>query len=114
MGVLHMAKAKPSFDRQIKDALCEYLCQSHRGEEAAVCSKVLEQSFHLKGSEVRRLINALRCDGKPICSNSAGYFYGANAQEVQNTVTQLSSRVHKITKARDGLMRFISSTPQVE
>jgi len=97
-----MANAKPPFDGQIKDALCEYLCQSHRGEGAAVCSKV------------RRLINALRCDGKPICSNSAGYFYGANAQEVQNTVTQLSSRVHKITKARDGLMRLISSTPQVE
>ena len=58
-----MANAKPPFDGQIKDALCEYLCQSHRGEGAAVCSKVLEQSFHLKGSEVRRLINALRSDG---------------------------------------------------
>lgn len=109
-----MAKARHPSDLPIKDALCEYLCQSHKGEGAAVCSKELEKAFHLKGSEVRRLINALRCDGKPICSNSAGYFYGANAQEVQNTVTQLSSRVHKITKARDGLVRFISSVPQVK
>ena len=67
-----MANAKPPFDRQIKDALCEYLCQSHRGEGAAVCSKVLEQSFHLKGSEVRRLINALRSDGTVTACNLDG------------------------------------------
>lgn len=94
--------------------LCDYLLQHHKGAKVAVHSKEISSALHMTNREIRYAVHELRCKGKPICSNDLGYYYAENTQEVQNTVTQLSSRVHKITKARDGLMRFISSAPQVE
>ena len=56
---------------------------------------------------IRRLVNILRSESKPICSNAMGYFYAANQQELQETIGQLSSCVLMITKARDGLMKHL-------
>lgn len=91
----------------IKSILCDYLEQSHKGEGAAISSKELERVFRVKGTEIRRLVNVLRCESKPICSNTMGYFYAANRQELQETISQLNSRVKMISKARDGLMKYL-------
>ncbi len=61
----------------IDKALCEYLKQYRRGQESAASSKELEAAFHVKGTELRRAVNRLRCDGHPICSDATGYFYAA-------------------------------------
>lgn len=91
----------------IKSILCDYLEQSHKGEGAAISSKELERVFRVKGTEIRRLVNVLRCESKPICSNTMGYFYAANRHELQETISQLNSRVKMISKARDGLMKYL-------
>ena len=52
----------------INEALAEYLALYHKGEANAVTSRELECSFQMRGSELRREINALRGDGIPICS----------------------------------------------
>ena len=60
----------------INEALAEYLALYHKGEVNAVTSRELECSFQMRGSELRREINALRGDGIPICSFEGGYYYG--------------------------------------
>ena len=57
----------------INEALAEYLALYHKGEVNAVTSRELECSFQMRGSELRREINALRGDGIPICSFEGGY-----------------------------------------
>lgn len=63
----------------------------------------------MKGTEIRRLVNILRSESKPICSNAMGYFYAVNEQELQETIGQLFSRVLMITKARDGLVIYLEN-----
>ena len=89
----------------IDKALCEYLKQYHRGQESAASSKELEAAFHVKGTELRRAVNRLRCDGWPICSDATGYFYAARQSEIQATVAQLTGRISKIAAATKGLLK---------
>lgn len=91
----------------IKSILCDYLEKSHKGEGAAISSTELERILHVKGTVIRMLVNTLRCESNPICSNAQGYFYAATQGEIQETIAQLTSRVHKISKARDGLLKYL-------
>ena len=86
-------------------ALCEYLKKYRRGQESAASSRELEAAFHVKGTELRRAVNRLRCNGYPICSNSTGYFYAARQSEIRATIAQLTKRISKITAARNGLVK---------
>ena len=89
----------------IDKPLCEYLKKYRRGQESAASSRELEAAFHVKGTELRRAVNRLRCSGHPICSNSTGYFYAARQSEIKATVAQLTKRISKITAARNGLLK---------
>lgn len=91
----------------IQYVLCEYLEQSHKGERAAISSRELERIFNLKGADIRRMVNLLRSDGKPICSSTMGYFYAADLLELRQTISQLNGRVSMIEKARNGLMKYL-------
>lgn len=86
-------------------ALCEYLKKNHTGRENAASSKTLEAIFNSKGSEIRKCINALRCDGFPVCSDTVGYYYAASPKDVDATIAQLDSRITRISDARNGLLR---------
>ena len=85
----------------INEALAEYLALYHKGEANAVTSRELECSFQMRGSELRREINALRGDGIPVCSFEGGY--AATAEELERTIRQLRSRINKIAFAERGL-----------
>ena len=87
----------------IEEVFCEYLEKCHKGSANPVQSKSLEAVFYLKGTEIRKLVNTLRCKGKPICSNYYGYYYAANQYEINGTIAQLNSRIQQMSKARDGL-----------
>lgn len=89
---------------QLEEMFCEYLAKNFRGANNPVSSKMLETVFHVKGTEIRRMVNSLRCQGKPICSDLDGYYYADNQQEINATIMQLSSRIQKIAQARDGLL----------
>lgn len=82
-------------------AMCLERC--HKGEANAVTSRELECAFQMRGSELRREINALRGDGIPICSFEGGYYYAATAEELERTIRQLRSRIKKIAFAERGL-----------
>lgn len=86
----------------INEALAEYLALYHKGEVNAVTSRELECSFQMRGSELRREVNALRGDGIPICSFEGGYYYAATAEELERTIRQLRSRIKKIAFAERG------------
>ena len=89
----------------IDKALCEYLKKHRRGQESAASSRELEAAFHVKGTELRRAVNRLRCDGHPICSDATGYIYAARQSEVRATVAQLPGRISKIAAATKGLLK---------
>ena len=89
----------------IDKALCEYLKKYRRGQENAASSRELEAAFHVKGTELRRAVNRLRCDGYPICSDATGYFYAARQSEVRATVAQLTGRISKIAAATKGVLK---------
>ena len=86
-------------------ALCEYLRKYHRGQERAASSRELEAAFRVKGTELRRTVNRLRCGGYPICSDATGYFYAARRSEIKATVAQLTGRISKISAAAEGLRK---------
>ena len=92
----------------INEALAEYLALYHKGEANAVTSRELECSFQMRGSELRREINALRGDGIPVCSFEGGYYYAATAEELERTIRQLRSRIKKIAFAERGLSSALS------
>ena len=48
----------------IDESLCAYLKEYRRGQENAASSKELEAAFHVGGTELRRAVNRLRCDGR--------------------------------------------------
>ena len=96
-----MDKAKKT---DMEEAFCQYLAKNFRGANNPVSSKTLEAVFHVKGTEIRRMVNSLRSKGEPICSDLDGYYYADNQHEINATIAQLSSRIQKIAKARDGLL----------
>lgn len=103
-------------EKDIKSLMLEYLSAGHCGQENAVTSKELERLFDLKGSEIRQIINTLRCQGNPICSDSTGYYYAETEMEVRYSISHLNSRAMKIIKARNGLIRskeIFTENPQM-
>lgn len=80
-----------------------FLRNEHTGKANAVLSSVIEHRFGCKGTEVRRMVNDLRCRGVPICSCAFGYYYGANDTEIKRTVSSLTNRIKKIQSAVNGM-----------
>ncbi len=87
-----------------KDAICRYLRAHHVGEENAVLSKELQRLFGLDGRELRRKIDRLRQEGRPICSGQTGYYYAASQKEINDTVYRLDRMVTMVSNARTGLL----------
>lgn len=90
-----------------KERLAEYLERYHLGASNAATSRELECTFSIKGIEVRHLVNGLRREGIPIASNSQGYFYTADQQEVQATIAHMTHRISGIAAAIRGLTRSL-------
>ena len=82
----------------LKSELAGYMEIFHCGEQYAAVSRELEMAFGIKGAELRALINALRRDGVPICSNEKGYFYAETDAELLRTIRHMSSRIAGITE----------------
>ena len=95
----------------LNEKFLRYLKRSHTGEGTAVQSKCLEIQFQMSGRKIRDIINALRCEGHPICSDDGGYYYAANRNEVLGSIRQLNSRIEKIAEAKDGLVKSLSLFP---
>ena len=80
------------------------LRDNHIGAENAVPSAKVERLFGINGATLRQIVNKLRCNGQPVCSDVNGYFYAKNRDEINTTVMQLLGRTKKITDAAQGLV----------
>lgn len=89
--------------------LLELLKEQAYGKEHSVTSRTLQDSFNLRGSEVREAINKLRCAGFPICSGPHGYYYARTQREIYNSVKQLMGRAAAINNAAKGMMRSLTN-----
>lgn len=87
----------------MKDLLFEYLNKYHVGNTKAVTSRDLECVFGCSGWEIRKMVNALRCEGKPICSGMSGYYVARDSHELTCTINNLKSRANALLSAINGL-----------
>jgi biotin operon repressor len=91
-----------------KEKVLNYLKMNHTGEEKAVQSRWLGKKLHISNRTIRNVVNTLRCEGNPICSDENGYYYAANRKEILRSIGQLNSRIGKIAKAKQGLKKALS------
>ena len=87
-----------------KTAICQYLKKNHTGGERAVYSRELQRLFPIDVRRLCILINRLRQDGYPICSDARGYYYADSQEEINDTVCRLNQMVTKVSNARTGLL----------
>lgn len=80
----------------------ERALQTH-GVTNPLRSDKLEAATGFKSTEVRALVNALRQDGVPVCSNSKGYYLARTAAELDITIKHMRQRAASITQAAAGL-----------
>ncbi len=90
-------------NNKISKIFYEYLKAYHKGQRNAASSKKLEAVFNLNGKNIRIIINNLRCEGIPICSDKNGYYYAETLSELSATIAQLNSRIKKMSVAKNGL-----------
>ncbi len=102
--ILPRSKAEAASKATMEDRLLQYLKLYHTGKENAVYSKELEQRFSMGGRSIRRVINQLRQDGNPICSNCRGYYFARSQEDVNKTVKWLNGLVTGVSNARTGLL----------
>ncbi|MBZ2175626.1 HTH domain-containing protein [Schnuerera sp. xch1] len=95
----------------MKHDFLTYIKKYHQGKEKAVSSAYLQNRFSISSRSVRKIVNQLRNDGNPICSNENGYYYGTDKDEVLNSVYQMNSRIKEIAKAKNGLVKSLKNFP---
>ena len=103
-GKEETGKKKEKPEKTAEERLLDYLKLNHTGKERAVSSKDLERLFSMDGRTIRRKINHIRQDGKPVCSGQNGYYYAESQEDINETVRRLNDLVTGISNARTGLL----------
>lgn len=62
----------------------------------------------LSGTEVRAMVHRLRVNGKPIGSNSKGYFFAHTSEELKTTYKHLEQRISSIEEVRNCLYKIMA------
>jgi biotin operon repressor len=88
-----------------------YIKKYHQGKEKAVSSAYLQGKFSISSRTVRKIVNQLRNNGNPICSDENGYYYAMDTDEVLNSIYQMTSRIREIAKAKNGLVKALGKFP---
>lgn len=88
-----------------------FMKQYHTGKEKAVSSAYLQSRFCISSRTVRKLVNQLRNDGNPICSDDNGYYYAAHRKELLASIRQMTSRIREIAKVKRGLVKALEHFP---
>jgi hypothetical protein len=77
----------------------------HTGRKNAASSKTLEAVFHVKGADIRKTVNALRCGGIPCLQRYGGLLLRQHTgRSKYATIAQLNGRITKIANAKNGLL----------
>jgi hypothetical protein len=76
-----------------------------KGETQRITSSEIGKATNLSGAEIRKIVNDSRSKFIPIASDGNGYFIATEPAELNHTIAQLNSRIHKMIKAREGLKK---------
>lgn len=90
------------------EELVEFLKLHANGHENAIKTGELATKYKKHPSEIRRVVNAARCEGYPICAGDKGYFYSDDNVDIVKTINSLKGRCRAIEKSVDGLIKAIS------
>jgi hypothetical protein len=76
-----------------------------KGENNRITSTEISQLTNIKGSTIRQIVNKSRANFVPIASDADGYFMAETPEELDHTIAQINSRIHKMIQAREGLKK---------
>lgn len=76
-----------------------------KGESNRITSAEISQLTSMKGSTIRKIVNNSRANFVPIASDENGYFIAETPDELDHTIAQINSRIHKMIQAREGLKK---------
>lgn len=76
-----------------------------KGEKYRITSAEISRKTNLTGSTIREIVNDSRANFVPIGSDGGGYFMATKPEELDHTIAQLNSRIHKMIRAREGLKK---------
>ena len=76
-----------------------------KGESNRITSAEISKIANIKGSTIRHIVNDSRANFIPIASDSEGYFIAEKPEELDHTIAQINSRIHKMIQAREGLKK---------
>ena len=76
-----------------------------KGETSRITSSEIGRLTNLKGEEIRKIVNESRSKFVPIASDGKGYYIATEPEELNHTIAQLNSRIHKMIIAREGLKK---------
>lgn len=74
--------------------------EGNRITSAEICARV-----NINSATVRQIVNNSRANFIPIASDSRGYFMAETPDELDHTIAQINSRIHKMIQAREGLKK---------
>ena len=76
-----------------------------KGENNRITSAELSRLTHIAGSTIRQIVNDSRANFIPIGSDGDGYFIAEKPEELDHTIAQINSRIHKMIQAREGIKK---------
>lgn len=74
-----------------------------KGQDSRITGRDLERLTNLDGVSIRREINRLRTEGKPIASDANGYYIATTPEELKDTIRNLQGRSNAMNRAVEGL-----------
>ena len=78
---------------------------SPKGESHRITSSEISKIADISGATIRQIVNASRANFIPIASDGNGYFIAETPDELDHTIAQINSRIHKMIQAREGLKK---------
>ena len=76
-----------------------------KGEGKRITASDIKNLTKIEGSAFRAMVNEARANFTPIGSDSNGYFMATKPEELDHTIAQINSRIHKMIQAREGLKK---------
>lgn len=94
-----------------KERVLSYLKGVCLGRDRCMGGKELGRTLNLNGTELRKAVNRLRQECKPIASDRNGYFYAQTAGEVYATIRNLKKMRAGLDAAIQGLEQALDGFP---
>lgn len=90
-----------------KEKLADFLETFCKGRKNRISSAELQRTIGIRSTQLRKLVNRLRCDGVPIASDRHGYYFAETAGEIYATIRLLRSMIRGLEAAIQGLERAL-------